>query len=96
MRLPVTRASFQAANGRPWLVEFWQLEGRWVGIAFPFGLVLFILFYFDHNVSVSLNLGLTFFTRRGILLMKSLLSLKEASFHCGNLRDSTGISFFWE
>jgi hypothetical protein len=52
MRLPVNEVSFQAANGRAWLVRFWQLEARYVGIAFPFGLVLFILFYFDHNVSV--------------------------------------------
>jgi hypothetical protein len=53
MTLPVTSASFQAANNRPWLVSFWQLEGKWVGISLPFGLVLFILFYFDANVSVS-------------------------------------------
>lgn len=53
MRLPVVEANFQAANGRAWLVRFWQLEARYVGIAFPFGLVLFVLFYFDHNVSVS-------------------------------------------
>jgi hypothetical protein len=53
MTLPVTSASFQAANDRPWLVRFWQLEGKWVGISLPFGLVLFILFYFDANVSVS-------------------------------------------
>jgi hypothetical protein len=53
MTLPVTIANFQAANERSWLVRFWQLEGKWVGIAFPFGFVLFILFYFDANVSVS-------------------------------------------
>ncbi len=52
MRLP-TGAAFQPANGREWLVRFWQLEGKYVGIALPFGLVLFILFYFDANVSVS-------------------------------------------
>lgn len=34
-------------------MRFWQLEGKYVGIAFPFGIVLFILFYFDANVSVS-------------------------------------------
>ncbi len=51
MRLP-TGAAFMPANGRTWLVEFWQLEGKYVGIALPFGLVLFILFYFDANVSV--------------------------------------------
>lgn len=49
--LPIAGA-FQAANGRSWLVPFWHLPGKWVGIAFPFGVALFILFFFDHNVSV--------------------------------------------
>jgi hypothetical protein len=53
MTLPVTVASFQPANNRNWLVPFWQLQAKYVGIALPFGLVLFILFYFDANVSVS-------------------------------------------
>ena len=56
MTLPTTDVSFQPANGRPWLVKFWQLEAKYVGIAMPFGFVLFILFYFDANVSVSLVL----------------------------------------
>ncbi|KAG6844518.1 hypothetical protein H0H87_006279 [Tephrocybe sp. NHM501043] len=50
--LPIGPA-FQPAGGREWLVRFWQLEGKWVGIALPFGIVLWILFFFDHNVSVS-------------------------------------------
>lgn len=49
--LPVGGA-FQAANGRAWLVKFWELDGKWVGIALPFGIILWILFFFDHNVSV--------------------------------------------
>lgn len=53
MTLPTTTSSFKPAGDRTWLVRFWQLEGKWVGVAFPFGLVLFILFYFDANVSVS-------------------------------------------
>ncbi|EIW68131.1 hypothetical protein TREMEDRAFT_69584 [Tremella mesenterica DSM 1558] len=57
MTLPTTSPSFQAVKGRPWLVRFWQLEGKWVGIAFPFGLVLFILFYFDANVSSLIAQG---------------------------------------
>lgn len=51
MTLPTTNHSFQPAGNREWLVRFWQLEGKYVGIAFPFGIVLFILFYFDANVS---------------------------------------------
>lgn len=54
MTLPTTNASFQPANGRQWLVRFWQLDGKYVGMALPFGIILFILFYFDANVSVSL------------------------------------------
>jgi boron transporter len=46
-------AAFKPAGGRDWLVKFWQLEGKWVGTALPFGIVLWILFFFDHNVSVS-------------------------------------------
>lgn len=49
--LPVGRA-FQPAGDREWLVRFWQLDGKWVGIAFPFGFALWVLFFFDHNVSV--------------------------------------------
>ena len=49
--LPIGGA-FSAAGGRPWLVEFWLLDAKWVGIALPFGFILWILFFFDHNVSV--------------------------------------------
>jgi len=45
--------AFQAANGRAWLVKFWELDGKWVIIALPFGIILWILFFFDHNVSVG-------------------------------------------
>ncbi|WVW80985.1 hypothetical protein I302_102976 [Kwoniella bestiolae CBS 10118] len=57
MTLPTTPTSFQPASDRPWLVRFWQLEGKWVGTALPFGLVLFILFYFDANVSSLIAQG---------------------------------------
>lgn len=50
--LPTGRA-FMPAGDREWLVRFWQLDGKWVGIAFPFGFALWVLFFFDHNVSVS-------------------------------------------
>jgi boron transporter len=49
--LPVAGA-FQAAGRRDWLVKFWELDAKWVGIAFPFGVALWVLFFFDHNVSV--------------------------------------------
>ncbi|KAF8895312.1 HCO3 transporter family-domain-containing protein [Infundibulicybe gibba] len=61
--LPVGGA-FQAANGREWLVKFWELDGKWVGIALPFGLVLWILFFFDHNVSSLMAQGSEFPLRK--------------------------------
>jgi hypothetical protein len=64
MTLPVTVQSFQAANDRPWLVPFWALPGHYIGIAFPFGFVLFILFYFDSNVSSLIAQGSEFPLRK--------------------------------
>ncbi|KAF9454840.1 hypothetical protein P691DRAFT_783924 [Macrolepiota fuliginosa MF-IS2] len=61
--LPVGPA-FKAANGREWLVKFWQLEGKYVGIALPFGIILWILFFFDHNVSSLMAQGAEFPLRK--------------------------------
>lgn len=59
-----TSGAFSPAGGRPWLVKFWELDGKWVGIALPFGFVLFILFYFDHNVSSLIAQGSEFPLRK--------------------------------
>ncbi|KAJ7593521.1 HCO3 transporter family-domain-containing protein [Mycena floridula] len=61
--LPVGKA-FQAADGRDWLVKFWELDGKWVGIALPFGVVLWLLFFFDHNVSSLMAQGAEFPLRK--------------------------------
>ncbi|KAF7297733.1 Phosphoglycerate mutase-like protein [Mycena kentingensis (nom. inval.)] len=61
--LPVGGA-FQAAGGRQWLVKFWEMDGKWVGIAFPFGFVLWVLFFFDHNVSSLMAQGAEFPLRK--------------------------------
>ncbi|KAG2010109.1 anion exchange family protein [Coprinopsis cinerea AmutBmut pab1-1] len=61
--LPVGRAFMPAAD-REWLVKFWQLEGKWVGIALPFGIILWILFFFDHNVSSLMAQGSQFPLRK--------------------------------
>ncbi|KAI0768903.1 anion exchanging protein [Irpex lacteus] len=61
--LPVGKA-FQPAGGREWLVRFWQLDGKWVGIAFPFGFALWVLFFFDHNVSSLMAQGSQFPLRK--------------------------------
>ncbi|CED82769.1 anion exchanging protein [Phaffia rhodozyma] len=58
-RLPFQPA-FMPAEGRQWLVRFWSLEGKWVGVSFPFGFVLFVLFAFDHNVSSLIAQGSEF------------------------------------
>ena len=60
--LPTGRA-FMPAGDREWLVRFWQLDGKWVGIAFPFGFALWVLFFFDHNVSVGVHRFATSCTR---------------------------------
>ncbi|KAL5482708.1 hypothetical protein ACEPAI_9302 [Sanghuangporus weigelae] len=61
--LPISGA-FQPAGGRDWLVRFWKLPGKWVGIAFPFGFVLWVLFFFDHNVSSLIAQGSEFPLRK--------------------------------
>ncbi|KAF8556671.1 hypothetical protein OG21DRAFT_1458883 [Imleria badia] len=61
--LPVGGA-FQAANGGAWFVRFWELDGKWVGIALPFGIVLWVLFFFDHNVSSLIAQGSQFPLRK--------------------------------
>lgn len=50
LRVPHTRA-FYPSQDRPWLVEFWNLEAKWVFVALPMGILMTLLFYYDHNVS---------------------------------------------
>jgi boron transporter len=46
--LPTSRAFFPTTS-RGWLVDFWHLDVRDIFLAFPFAILLTILFYFDHN-----------------------------------------------
>ncbi|KAI9672698.1 MAG: hypothetical protein M1831_000133 [Alyxoria varia] len=62
-RLP-TSESYQPTADRGWLVQFWDISGQDVGIAFPFALVLTILFWFDHNVSSLIAQGTEFPLRK--------------------------------
>ena len=48
--LPITRSFFPTWD-RGWVVDFWNIEVRWVFVAAPLGLMIMLLFYFDHNVS---------------------------------------------
>ena len=49
-QLPITRSFFPTLD-RGWIVDFWHIEVRWVFIAAPLGLMVMLLFFFDHNVS---------------------------------------------
>ncbi|KAI8971156.1 anion exchanging protein [Trametes punicea] len=59
-----TGHAFMPAGDRPWLVHFWELDGKWVGIALPFGFALWVLFFFDHNVSSLMAQGTEFPLRK--------------------------------
>ncbi|KAM3498553.1 hypothetical protein MY10362_008136 [Beauveria mimosiformis] len=49
-RVPVTKA-FYPTQSRSWVIDFWTLDVKWVFVAMPFGFLLMLLFYYDHNVS---------------------------------------------
>ena len=59
LTLPVTQA-FRTTSGRGWLVDFWTLPPTDIFTALPFGILLTILFYFDHNVSSLMAQGTEF------------------------------------
>jgi hypothetical protein len=94
LTLPVTGA-FQAAGGRQWLVRFWEIDSKWVGIALPFGIILWILFFFDHNVSVS-QPGFTVVHTITLMPKFSHSWLKDLNFHFENHRDFITTSSFSE
>ncbi|KAL4905022.1 hypothetical protein BDW74DRAFT_168148 [Aspergillus multicolor] len=48
--VPITKA-FYPTQPRGWLIHFWELEVKWVFAALPFGFLVMLLFYYDHNVS---------------------------------------------
>jgi len=53
-RIPHTRAFYPSTprnDGLVWLVDFWTLPVKWVFVALPMGILLTLLFYYDHNVS---------------------------------------------
>ncbi|OLL26157.1 putative transporter [Neolecta irregularis DAH-3] len=57
--LPVSQA-FQPTLNRNWVVDFWTLDAVHVFEALPFGILLTILFWFDHNVSCLIAQGSEF------------------------------------
>ncbi|KAJ9616174.1 uncharacterized protein PV06_11453 [Exophiala oligosperma] len=48
--LPKSRAFFPTVD-RAWVVDFWTLPAKWIFVAVPFGFLMTLLFYYDHNVS---------------------------------------------
>lgn len=46
-KLPHTRAFYPTVD-RSWLIDFWNLEVKWVFVALPIGFLLMLLFYYDH------------------------------------------------
>ncbi|KAL8965923.1 MAG: hypothetical protein Q9197_006262 [Variospora fuerteventurae] len=50
IRLPTTKA-FLPTVSRSWVVSFWDLPLKWIFVAAPFGFLMTLLFYYDHNVS---------------------------------------------
>ncbi|KAK5062884.1 hypothetical protein LTR84_004959 [Exophiala bonariae] len=48
--LPTTRPFYPTVD-RPWVMKFWSLPVKWIFIAIPFGFLMTVLFYYDHNVS---------------------------------------------
>jgi boron transporter len=44
-----TSTAFQPTLDRGWFIHFWDISVGQVFIAFPFAILLTILFYFDHN-----------------------------------------------
>jgi len=51
LNLP-TSPAFETTTGRGWLVDFWNIGVGNVFLAIPFAILLTILFYMDHNISV--------------------------------------------
>jgi hypothetical protein len=49
-RVPVVGA-FSPTQPRNWVIDFWNLDVKWVFVAVPFGFLMMLLFYYDHNVS---------------------------------------------
>lgn len=46
-RVPIVGA-FQPTQDRDWVIDFWNLDVKWVFVALPFGFLMMLLFYYDH------------------------------------------------
>ncbi|KAK5114841.1 hypothetical protein LTR62_001998 [Meristemomyces frigidus] len=52
-RVPHTRAFYPSVPrpGGVWLVDFWNLPVKWIFVTLPIGILITLLFYYDHNIS---------------------------------------------
>lgn len=50
--LPTSKAFFPTQD-RSWFIRFWEIDVADIFIAIPFAVLLTILFYFDHNGTLS-------------------------------------------
>ncbi|EMD00948.1 hypothetical protein BAUCODRAFT_190268 [Baudoinia panamericana UAMH 10762] len=50
LRLEHTPA-FYPTTDRSWLIDFWNCPVDWIFVALPIGILITLLFYYDHNVS---------------------------------------------
>ena len=46
-RVPIVGA-FEPTQQRGWVIDFWNLDVKWVFVALPFGFLMMLLFYYDH------------------------------------------------
>ncbi|EEP80191.1 conserved hypothetical protein [Uncinocarpus reesii 1704] len=53
-RVPTTRA-FHPTQPRNWLIDFWNLDTKWIFVAIPFGFLTMLLFYYDHRKRLLLT-----------------------------------------
>ncbi|KAJ0327602.1 hypothetical protein COL922a_013421 [Colletotrichum nupharicola] len=54
MRVPIETA-LHPTQPRNWLIDFWNLDVKWLFVAMPFGFLTMLLFYYDHWGSIESN-----------------------------------------
>ena len=58
MTVPIVRA-FYPTQPRSWLIDFWNLDVKWIFVAVPFGFLTTLLFYYDHVCHPLPSWGMT-------------------------------------
>lgn len=57
--VPITEA-FQPTQDRDWVIDFWNLDVKWVFVALPFGFLMMLLFYYDHVSLICHFISMTY------------------------------------